>query len=55
MPAVPSQDRILVVDDERNIVELVATALRYEGFEVATARRRSRRYGTSHPVWSCST
>ncbi len=29
--------RILVVDDERNIVELVATALRYEGFEVRTA------------------
>jgi two-component system OmpR family response regulator len=26
-----------VVDDERNITELVAMALRYEGFEVATA------------------
>ena len=29
--------RVLVVDDERNIAELVATALRYEGFDVATA------------------
>jgi two-component system OmpR family response regulator len=29
--------RILVVDDEANIAELVATALRYEGFDVRTA------------------
>jgi len=29
--------RILVVDDEPNIANLVATALRYEGFDVATA------------------
>ncbi|HEX7083249.1 MAG TPA: response regulator transcription factor [Gaiellaceae bacterium] len=29
--------RVLVVDDEQNIAELVATALRYEGFDVATA------------------
>jgi two-component system OmpR family response regulator len=29
--------RVLVVDDERNIVVLIATALRYEGFEVGTA------------------
>src|SRR5258708_9948255 len=29
--------RVLVVDDEPNIAELVATALRYEGFEVRTA------------------
>ena len=29
--------RILVVDDEPNITELVAMALRYEGFEVQTA------------------
>jgi len=29
--------RVLVVDDEANIAELVATALRYEGFEVQTA------------------
>src|SRR5919198_3714599 len=29
--------RVLVVDDEPNITELVAMALRYEGFEVQTA------------------
>ena len=29
--------RILVVDDERSIAELLSIALRYEGFEVATA------------------
>ena len=29
--------RVLVVDDEESITELVATALRYEGFEVETA------------------
>jgi two-component system OmpR family response regulator len=29
--------RILVVDDEATIAELLATALRYEGFEVVTA------------------
>ena len=29
--------RVLVIDDEANIAELVATALRYEGFEVRTA------------------
>jgi two-component system, OmpR family, response regulator len=34
----PTQNtRILVVDDEPNITDLVATALRYEGFEVAVA------------------
>jgi two-component system, OmpR family, response regulator len=32
-----STSRILVVDDEPNITELVAMALRYEGFEVETA------------------
>jgi two-component system OmpR family response regulator len=30
-------ERILVVDDEPNITDLVATALRYEGFDVAVA------------------
>lgn len=29
--------RVLVVDDEHSIVDAVSTALRYEGFEVATA------------------
>ncbi len=32
-----SLNRVLVVDDEPNIPDLVATALRYEGFEVDTA------------------
>jgi two-component system OmpR family response regulator len=30
-------ERVLVVDDEPNIADLVATALRYEGFEVQSA------------------
>ena len=35
--AVVTGQRILVVDDEPNITDLVATALRYEGFDVAVA------------------
>src|SRR6266536_1412754 len=37
--AAPLKDlvRVLVVDDEPYITDLVATALRYEGFEVASA------------------
>ena len=40
-----AQQRILVVDDEPSIVDAVATALRYEGFEVdeATAGREALR------------
>jgi two-component system OmpR family response regulator len=34
---VPEQTRILVVDDERAITDLVAMALKYEGFTVQTA------------------
>ena len=33
----PSAERILVVDDEEMIVDAVATALRYEGYEVEVA------------------
>jgi two-component system, OmpR family, response regulator len=33
----PPPIRVLVVEDERNIAELVATALRYEHFDVQTA------------------
>ena len=33
----PAPHRILVVDDEASIADLVATALRFEGFEVSTA------------------
>jgi two-component system, OmpR family, response regulator len=35
--ATPVRQRILVVDDERSIVDAVATALRYEGYEVQEA------------------
>jgi two-component system OmpR family response regulator len=35
--AKPAPHRILVVDDEASISDLVATALRFEGFEVSTA------------------
>jgi two-component system, OmpR family, response regulator len=39
MPASPTavRSRVLVVDDERNITDLLATALRFVGYEVATA------------------
>jgi two-component system OmpR family response regulator len=32
-----SMNRVLVVDDEQNITELIATAMRYEGFDVQSA------------------
>jgi two-component system, OmpR family, response regulator len=35
--AKPSEARLLVVDDEPNILELLATSLRFAGFEVTTA------------------
>jgi two-component system OmpR family response regulator len=35
--AVPEPQRILVVDDERYLADLLGTALRYEGFAVAVA------------------
>jgi len=35
--AAVSETRVLVVDDEANITDLVATALRYEGFDVEVA------------------
>lgn len=44
--------RILVVDDERNITELLAMALRYEGFEVqaaATAKQARERVAAWRP------
>lgn len=37
MDAPPTSARILVVDDEQHITDLVAMALRYEGFDVVTA------------------
>src|SRR4051794_29544811 len=37
MNSVGDSFRILVVDDEPNIVDVIAMALRYQGFDVATA------------------
>jgi two-component system OmpR family response regulator len=37
-PAAAAEARLLVVDDEPNIVELLSASLRYAGLEVATAR-----------------
>jgi two-component system, OmpR family, response regulator len=37
VPASGDRVRVLVVDDEANITDLVATALRYESFDVSTA------------------
>ena len=46
--------RVLVVDDEPNITELVAMALRYEGFTVKTrppAEAPCRPCRSSRPRW----
>ena len=45
--------RVLVVDDERNITDLVTMALRYEGFAVesaATARQARQAVLDHHPA-----
>ncbi len=34
---IPPEARILVVDDETNIVELLSVSLKFQGFEVHTA------------------
>ena len=50
--------RVLVVDDEVNIAELISMALRYEGWEVATAHTGSKavtRPRRSAPTPWCST
>jgi two-component system OmpR family response regulator len=41
MTAAVPEARLLVVDDEPNIVDLLATSLRFAGFEVATASNGS--------------
>jgi two-component system OmpR family response regulator len=41
VPTATPEARLLVVDDEPNIVDLLATSLRFAGFEVATARNGS--------------
>jgi len=50
--ALTEQQRVLVVDDEPSIVDAVATALRYEGFEVdeaATGREALKAAETLRP------
>ena len=51
--------RVLVVDDEVNIAELISMALRYEGWQVPMAHTGSKavsgREGASGPTPSCST
>jgi two-component system OmpR family response regulator len=41
VPTTTPEARLLVVDDEPNIVDLLAASLRFAGFEVATARNGS--------------
>ena len=57
--AVRGEARLLVVDDEPNIVELLSASLRFAGFEVAdgrrTAGRRSSWRGSAARTWWCST
>jgi two-component system OmpR family response regulator len=40
--ATATKHRVLVVDDEPSIVDIVTTALRYEGYDVAEARTGTR-------------
>jgi two-component system OmpR family response regulator len=50
--AIAEQQRVLVVDDERSIVDAVATALRYEGFtvdEAATGREALKAAESQRP------
>jgi two-component system, OmpR family, response regulator len=42
--------RVLVVDDEVNIAELVSMALRYEGFDVSTAHTGAKAVSTARSV-----
>ena len=41
--AAPAEARLLVVDDEPNILELLSASLRFAGFDVATAPTASGR------------
>ncbi|HET7310930.1 MAG TPA: response regulator transcription factor [Mycobacteriales bacterium] len=43
-----AEARLLVVDDEPNIVELLSASLRYAGFEVATARSGTEAVRVAH-------
>ena len=54
MADTPARLKVLVVDDEPSIIDAVATALRYEGFDVArgdaTGGRRWPRSQDSRPT-----
>jgi len=55
--ATPSR-RVLVVDDEPNIVDIISMALRFNGFTTSSAgtgRKPSPRSVTSSRTSSCST
>ena len=50
--------RLLVVDDEPDIVELLSASLKYHGYDVASAtsgRQAATRAATSVPTDGCST
>ena len=52
------QPRILVVDDEANIRELLTQEFTEAGYHVRRRRQRprgARRSAPSGPIWSCST
>jgi CheY-like chemotaxis protein len=49
------QFRLLVVDDEPDIVELLSASLRFAGYEAPAARRPSSSPRPSAPTWCCST
>ena len=42
--------RVLVVDDEVNIAELISMALRYEGFDVSVAHTGAKAVSTARSV-----
>ena len=59
MAATQTEARLLVVDDDPNILELLSASLRFAGLRRGAPRpaaaRRSPRPRTSAPTWSCST
>ena len=46
----PPEARLLVVDDEPNILELLSASLRYAGFEVTTASTGTEAVAAAHKV-----
>jgi len=52
-----ARPRLLVVEDDPNIVELLSASLRFAGFQVTTRRTEptaSPRPATAVPIWLCS-